>query len=372
MTEPAFPVAFPVFLGGASALLLLAFVKLVRDRGQSPAERWLALFLLTSVCYTISPLMDKSYGAIHFLLLPLTLLPIAAFWLFAHALCRDGVPFPWWGWCLIGANLSLHGGGAIWAETTDEPAASFYAASAIAGAHVAKVLMMSAALTTLLRDYALDLVDDRRLLRRSILIAVGSFMLAIALLLVAHLWIQVSAGSYITFAVILWLMAMLVTTWLLDLLPPSLITNLRAATAAHLIEEKIGRDEMTDARQRAGLERIKGAMNAGAYRRPGISIAALARELSIPEHVLRRLINRYLGHRNFNDFVNRYRVQEAAVLLKAQPTRKVLDVALEVGFRSLSPFNIAFKRHHGVTPTEFREGATSAGPSPFSPKPNQD
>jgi len=93
-----------------------------------------------------------------------------------------------------------------------------------------------------------------------------------------------------------------------------------------------------------------------AYRSEDLSIAALAARLSVPEYRLRRLINQRLGHRNFNAFVNGFRLAEAMAAL-ADPFKRelpVLTIALTAGFQSIGPFNRAFKAATGLTPTEFR------------------
>jgi AraC-like DNA-binding protein len=94
-----------------------------------------------------------------------------------------------------------------------------------------------------------------------------------------------------------------------------------------------------------------------AYRSEDLSIAALAARLSVPEYRLRRLINQRLGHRNFNAFVNGFRLAEATAAL-ADPLKRelpVLTIALTAGFQSIGPFNRAFKAATGLTPTEFRK-----------------
>ena len=93
-----------------------------------------------------------------------------------------------------------------------------------------------------------------------------------------------------------------------------------------------------------------------AYREEGLSIAALAQRLAVPEYRLRRAINQRLGHRNFNAFLNHYRLAEVRQAL-ADPARAqvpVLTLALDAGFQSIGPFNRAFKAATGLTPTEFR------------------
>jgi AraC-like DNA-binding protein len=88
-----------------------------------------------------------------------------------------------------------------------------------------------------------------------------------------------------------------------------------------------------------------------------ISIGQLAVKLDVKEHHLRRVINSGLGYRNFNDFLNCYRIQETSARLSDPEIAKlpILTIALDAGFRSLSTFNKAFKDTHQLTPTEFRK-----------------
>ncbi len=92
-----------------------------------------------------------------------------------------------------------------------------------------------------------------------------------------------------------------------------------------------------------------------AYTDHDLRIADLAATLKVPEYQLRRTINRSLGHQNFNQFINRYRVEEAARRLVNEPRAPVLTIALDVGFRSISSFNTAFRTHYKKTPTDYRK-----------------
>jgi AraC-like DNA-binding protein len=91
------------------------------------------------------------------------------------------------------------------------------------------------------------------------------------------------------------------------------------------------------------------------YTNHKLRIADLAARLKVPEYQLRRTINRNLGYQNFNQFVNRYRVEEAARRLTDEPRIPVLTIALDVGFRSISSFNTAFRARYGKTPTDYRK-----------------
>lgn len=97
------------------------------------------------------------------------------------------------------------------------------------------------------------------------------------------------------------------------------------------------------------------------YREMGLTIGDLAQRLDMPQYRLRKLINEGLGYRNFSDFLNRYRIEEAAQRL-ANPEEHalpVLTIAMDAGFRSLSSFNKAFKQQQGVTPTAWRNRSKS-------------
>ncbi|PJZ76783.1 helix-turn-helix domain-containing protein [Leptospira neocaledonica] len=88
-----------------------------------------------------------------------------------------------------------------------------------------------------------------------------------------------------------------------------------------------------------------------------LTILALAKQLNVPEKKVRRLINKGLGYRNFNEFLNHFRIQEAKFIL-SDPGKndfQVLRIAMDLGYGSLAPFNRAFKEIVGMTPSDFRK-----------------
>jgi AraC-like DNA-binding protein len=108
------------------------------------------------------------------------------------------------------------------------------------------------------------------------------------------------------------------------------------------------------------LRRLDHLMTAErAYRQEGLTIGLLAARLELPEYRLRQAINEGLGYRNFNAFLNRYRLDEAKAALADASQRDVpvLTIAMDAGFQSIGPFNRAFKADTGRTPTEFRRDA---------------
>jgi AraC-like DNA-binding protein len=55
----------------------------------------------------------------------------------------------------------------------------------------------------------------------------------------------------------------------------------------------------------------------------------------------------------FTDYVARVRLDDAKTQL-LNPSRRISEVAYDVGFQSLTQFNRTFKRVFGQSPTEFR------------------
>ncbi len=94
------------------------------------------------------------------------------------------------------------------------------------------------------------------------------------------------------------------------------------------------------------------------YRDETISLQSLSEKLSITPHQLSRIINEKLN-KNFPDFINTYRVEEAKKILAdpRQTDRKILTIAFDVGFNTKVAFNTAFKKHTRMTPSQFRKMA---------------
>jgi AraC-like DNA-binding protein len=96
------------------------------------------------------------------------------------------------------------------------------------------------------------------------------------------------------------------------------------------------------------------------YRNSALNLRTLSSHLKENEHYVSQVLNQELGT-TFYELVNSLRIEHAKRLLMSDAERNVLDVALEVGFNAKSTFNTAFKRHAGMTPSEFRaSGATGS------------
>ena len=123
-----------------------------------------------------------------------------------------------------------------------------------------------------------------------------------------------------------------------------------------------GIDGRAEAADRLRLAKLNAFMAAESWRREGLTIGELARQVDEPEHRLRRLINQRLGYRNFADFLNGHRIEAAKQRLAdpAEARVTVAAIAFDLGYGSLGPFNRAFRSATGATPTEWRRQALAS------------
>ncbi|WP_157982698.1 helix-turn-helix transcriptional regulator [Idiomarina ramblicola] len=87
---------------------------------------------------------------------------------------------------------------------------------------------------------------------------------------------------------------------------------------------------------------------------PDITLEQLAEMVEVDKSVLSTLLNDGFGE-TFYNYINKYRIGQAKLLLLAPGNQSVLDILFEIGFNSKSSFNTAFKKHAGVTPSAFRK-----------------
>ncbi|MBW7974083.1 helix-turn-helix domain-containing protein [Bradyrhizobium sp. BR 10289] len=218
---------------------------------------------------------------------------------------------------------------------------------------------------------AIDLVERRRRLR----IWYAAVTVLYALIAIAADWLwpgglsasSVSLASAATLTALIFLFAVLgsITTAEAQLAPAPVRATPSALPSGPPPATPAAEP---DAVQLAALQHLLD--HDKVFREPDLSIASLSRKLDIPEYRLRHLINRRLGHRNFNAFVNGYRLAETEAALSdpAQAGVPILTIALDAGFGSIGPFNRAFKAQTGLTPSEYRRArlagaGAAAGPS---------
>lgn len=92
------------------------------------------------------------------------------------------------------------------------------------------------------------------------------------------------------------------------------------------------------------------------YKDDKLSLQGLSKKVSVTSHILSQVINEQMK-KNFSDFVNCYRVEEAKKMLQeADDDTSILHICYEVGFNSKSAFYRAFKKFTNITPSQFQKG----------------
>jgi AraC-like DNA-binding protein len=90
------------------------------------------------------------------------------------------------------------------------------------------------------------------------------------------------------------------------------------------------------------------------YMNNKLTIEDVAKKLNTNRTYLSQIINEKTNS-NFNNFINKYRVQEAQICLLNDEIKSynIEGIAQSVGFSSKSTFNGAFKKFTGLTPSEY-------------------
>jgi AraC-like DNA-binding protein len=338
--------------GSAIALFLVVAVAVLRQ-GRSRLVAWLGAALsIGAATYAVcSAPGHPGNGSIWYApVVAVCAGNVAVFWLFTRAAFDDSFRLaPWhallWLALVVCPVAGLFGAG----FATSRPAE--------VALRIAPVALALLALVQTVKDWRGDLVEGRRKLRFFIIAVVvlhSAISAAVDLSIGAD---RVPPALHLLNAAALALIAAVVAVALLraDLegtfpAPAAAAAPLTAALSRQ--EEPL--DEPLDTALLAELERLMTVERL--YRQEGLTIGALALKLGLTERQLRRTINRGLGFRNFNEYLNRHRLADAKQAL-ADPTQgevPILTIALDSGFQSLGPFNRAFKTDTGMTPTEFR------------------
>ncbi|HOD13902.1 MAG TPA: helix-turn-helix domain-containing protein [Spirochaetota bacterium] len=85
-----------------------------------------------------------------------------------------------------------------------------------------------------------------------------------------------------------------------------------------------------------------------------LSLPRLSDSLGVTPHQLSQFLNQHYN-KNYNNFINSYRIGDAQKLLVDEPDRNTLSIALAVGFNSYSAFHSAFRKVTGISPAEYRK-----------------
>ena len=347
----------------ASSQMAWMALVLAHDHRRDRSAQATVFFLVCSVAHTMAPLALGSGLPVMatdlFSLLAL-ILPYS-FWLLAKVHFDDEFRFCDRHRALLLVFVAI--GYGCWRALTGRwPAALLPGAPDLLWRLLPRVLglaLLAHALITIYVGTRSDLVVSRLKLRYGVLWLAGTYILA-ELLAEAFLLgspAEAAAGllnAAATFVIVFGLTAASVRV------RPDILRPPRLPPDAPVLDKHLA-------------ERLRGLVESDqVFRQEGLTIGALAERLDAQEYKVRQLINDQLGFRNFNAFLNHYRVRDAqrALADPARRHRSVAEVAYEVGYRSLGPFNKAFKDATGLTPTEFRASRSAprhepgAGPVP--------
>ena len=331
----------------------LALLLALSPRG-ALAARLGALFCASVLAFVVTSAPVR-IGAIGYPLTALCVAKPALFWLFAKALFGEGFHIRR---AHVAATVILIALG-LWHELDfgREVRAGTGSPFALLGSLAYEGLVLAfllAALAEAWRGLATDLVERRRRLRVALVAGVAAYLAVVVAVQLSNLLLGVRTAEPLVIANLSLILAtsFAVTLSLVELRRRSWIDGAWAAEAEPAASAAVGAEAalLADVQRRMTAESL--------YRREGLTIGALARTLGTQEYLLRRVINRHLGYRNFNDFLHSYRIPEACARLRspAEARRPVLSIALDLGYNSIGPFNRAFKARIGMTPTEFRRG----------------
>lgn len=351
-----------IILRTTAVLALLALAGLVlaaRRRDHTPAMGALAALAVAAFVVTSARGSDDWLGPAIFPLTALCVAKAALFWLFARGLFSDGFRVSGRHVVIVAATVAW----GLWQQLALMPRVQRGLASpleqvAAGGFELWVVVLALLALGEAWQGLAVDLLERRRRLRVLVVTGIAGFLLA-AVIVQTYNLVQgtVTPPILVNANLVLITTAALAAMWhLVQLRAESWLEPEPAVPSA-------GELGALESRVLEALEREIAERHV--YREEGLTIGLLAARLRTREQVLRRVINKGLGYRNFNDFLHAFRIREACERLRRVEDARlpVLSIALGVGYGSIGPFNRAFKARMGMTPTQFRQpsGATGTG-----------
>ena len=336
-------------IGFGLSQILLGLILLWRLPARWLVQRLYTLLLLAILGYVLKPLV--STGPLDFLFSTMQTAVPGMFWLFSASLFDDHFQLRKWQLGLVTYTVVLPLLGRLFATQGEILEWFFFSLP-----QAAEFLLLGLMLWVVAQHWATDLVETRRRLRFWFVGLNGSYLFILILsreiLFPGQAWL--ATGQYLTQGLLL----LAINGTLLQYRSGVLFA---ATTAGRSPADASSGDRAEDRVDPELVAALKAHMEETlAWREMGLTTGQLAARLDVPQYRLRQAINSGLGYRNFSDFLNSYRIAEAAERL-ASPSEEslpVLTIAMDVGFRSLSSFNKAFKEARGVTPTAWRKSQT--------------
>ncbi len=122
-----------------------------------------------------------------------------------------------------------------------------------------------------------------------------------------------------------------------------------------LFSEKYSKSSLSPEQSKSLLQKILKIMEQEKpYLDADLKISDLAKAASTTTNIVSQVLNQETN-KNFFEFVNEYRIAEAMKMLsEAQFSHiSILGIAMDAGFSNKNTFNRLFKKHTGLTPTQF-------------------
>lgn len=343
-----------LFLTGFSlGCIAVVFLIVARDFGHLTVAKVFLAMLVAASAFLLSPVIDPAWqwlaGDI------MTMIP-ALFWLLCQlAFARRPRLISLW------AGLALY---SFIAPALSRP---FGASEAVMGGlqwwgwqlprYIEYVVVLHG-LWVVIANWSDDLIATRRTLRAGLLGIVG----------ITVLWVTISLntghGSRTSLPIVVAVSALIAAYLLLKgrtgvLLGPTETRPVACEPTCIVADECPERQEKVEALFDDADLKLQQVMEAGFYRTERLTLKMLSDKIDLPEYKCRALINQKLGYRNFNDYINQLRIAEAGERLIREPETPILNIALDVGYRTLSSFNRAFKEIFEQPPTAYRQSKRS-------------
>ena len=338
-----------------SQLLFMVLFYFAYYRRQTQG-RLMAFYGLCLVAYILAtrPEMDRAPFVINFILTTLAITAPSLLWVITRYLFDDNPRIALPVWIVIVGYIALRAAGTLMASFSGEPTELSY----LIFIFMPQVIMLAFAchvVYTAVTGLSGDLVESRRQLRVPFAIAMGSI---VAIIVGAGFFNLNESWLYSIYmgSIFLFMLFFNLSTFPLHRDSPRVIEQVEAPAAAPVNTPRVSDSD----KDKPLVDRVHHVMESKRlYAQTGLTIGMLASSVSMQEYRLRRLINQKLHYRNFNQYLNQYRIAEAARRLQnpAEITLSISSIALDVGYASLSSFNKAFKEVHGVTPSIYRSRA---------------
>ncbi len=225
----------------------------------------------------------------------------------------------------------------------------------------------------IVRDFQADMINYRRVLRLVLVVTLG-------LVITAHFIVDifVTNGRSITvgIALVFVFVLTLVCTYLLSpsvnkleslftLFDVQAKKAYSATSGEALHSEKQENESISDSSVGPNVVATLGEiqlledmmLKEHLYREHGLTLAHLSKKMKMREYLLRKLINSQLGYNNFNEYLSDYRLQEVVDRFhdREYDFTPIHTLAYDAGYKSISPFNRAFKKKYNLSPSAYRK-----------------